>query len=216
MTNLFIVDVDHTLFDAKKFEQAEVQVLSKFVPVTLEKLAEAKRSVRDQDGRFTLEQLVSKLLAGVSDFEQAKQRSIDEIYKLPFETYLYEGAAEAVRNLTNYGKVIVFSQGEELLQSAKVRALIVGEILTSDDIFIHTDKLSQIVTILEKYKDRRVFVFDDHKYYLAEFQKHNAQVITVLIETQETASDRTNPFMPMLAAKDLSEAVTKVEELLRS
>lgn len=160
-----------------------------------------------------MQQLVTTLLTVDASNETVKE-AVAKIHLLPFQSYIYENVSQALQELSRLGKIVLFSQGEEEFQYAKVAGLIDNHILTKADVFVFKNKTAAIAKLVDKFSGYKKYVFDDHKKYLHQFYELDNGIVTILIETQERATDTIDgvTFAPSLAAPTFAEAVQKVKE----
>lgn len=212
---VFMVDVDHTLLDTGKVKQAILGLLEEHAAITEEDFANAVIAVRDEKGFYTVAQVVEQVIEAVGHPIDPAQVA-DSIFALPFDSYYYDGAAQAVKKLEQYGEVAIFTQGEEAFQLRKVSPLLADGIITREQVIVHQDKASIVKETVTKYADKTIVVFDDHQRFLLEFAKAHPHVVTCLIETQENHADQvtSTPFSPTLWSPSLTQAVATIEEII--
>lgn len=157
---VFLFDVDNTLLDNDAF-QADLST----------HLAEAYGAARRDRYWALFEEERERF--GFVDYLAALQRlrvenlgdpsllrMSDWFFDYPFASRLYPRAFEAVRHLSQWGPVVVLSDGDAVFQPLKVRRSGVGAVF-GDDVLIFIHKEQDLAEVERLYPAHRYALIDD-------------------------------------------------------
>lgn len=94
----------------------------------------------------------------------------------------YEEDEDALEKLSRIADLGIFSQGEDSFQRNKLNNTKLKRFFDDESIHIHVDKAQIIKEVLEKYKNRKIFLVDDKLDILAKVKTIDPGVFTVWIK----------------------------------
>lgn len=119
---------------------------------------------------------------------------------------IYEEVMKALIQLSGLASLGIFSKGETEFQKTKLEKTGMMKFFKKNDIHIFEDKDASLISVLEKYKDSRIFLVDDKLGILHSAKKHMPQIITVWVKRGPYASsqDPIEDFAPSVTIDNLS------------
>ena len=97
------------------------------------------------------------------------------------EHKIYEEVMQVLNNLNAVATLGIFSKGEVQFQKTKLDKTGMGKFFEENNIHIFDDKDVNLTSVLEKYKDSRIFLVDDKLRILYSAKKHMPQVFTIWV-----------------------------------
>lgn len=122
------------------------------------------------------------------------------------EHKIYDEIIGVLNSLSSIATLGIFSKGETEFQKTKLEKTGMAKFFKKNNIHIFDNKDENLINVLEKYKDSKLFLVDDKLEVLYSAKKHLPQVITVWVkrgpyaEHQEPIED----FTPSATIDDLS------------
>lgn len=119
---------------------------------------------------------------------------------------IYEEVMEVLTQLTNVAIMGIFSKGETEFQKTKLRKTGMMKFFKENNVHIFDDKDVNLIQVLEKYKDAKLFLVDDKLGVLFFAKKHMPQIITVWVKRGPYAEHQgpIEDFVPSVTINNLS------------
>lgn len=131
------------------------------------------------------------------------------------KTYkLYEEVEEALKMLSEVCEIGIFSQGEDSFQREKLKQTLIHTHFKEEDIHIFALKDENIGSVLNKYKDREVFLVDDKLEVLKLGKDLSENVYAIWLKRGPFAAAQEGivGFTPDAVISNLSEAVAFINK----
>lgn len=127
---------------------------------------------------------------------------------------LYEEVEEALKILSSLAEIGIFSQGEGEFQREKLKQTLIHEHFEEKNIHIFARKDENLGNVLDKYKDREVFLVDDKLEVLKLGKDLNENVYAIWLKRGPFADVQEDivGFTPDATIFNLSEAVAFVNK----
>lgn len=141
------------------------------------------------------------------DTAQFKESGLT-IYKL------YEEVEEALKTLSFIAEIGIFSQGEGEFQREKLKQTLIHDHFKEENIHIFVSKDENLGNVLDKYKDREIFLVDDKLEVLKLGKDLNENVYAIWLKRGPFADVQEDivGFTPDATIFNLSEAVAFVDK----
>jgi FMN phosphatase YigB (HAD superfamily) len=141
------------------------------------------------------------------DTAQFKESGLT-IYKL------YDEVEEALKTLSSIAEIGIFSQGEDAFQREKLRQTLIHEHFKEENIHIFASKDENLGSVLDKYKDREIFLVDDKLEVLKLGKDLSENVYAIWLKRGPFADVQKDivGFTPDATIINLSEAVAFVNK----
>lgn len=183
---LVLFDIDHTLFDTRRYLTLCFEALAKHLEVTnLSKfltLAFEQYRIQRKSGTFHPQKFLSAVLIATGNRTPAKE--LEQIFKDKniIKNSLYPDVEDVLKQLSDRGIILgIFSHGEQSLQKNKIAGL--SEVFEEKYIHINdVDKLKEIPSVLKRNRDKKIYIIDDLPGVLRSFKEQNSYVTTILID----------------------------------
>ncbi|MBF8249934.1 MAG: hypothetical protein HW400_535 [Candidatus Levybacteria bacterium] len=119
---------------------------------------------------------------------------------------IYEEVMGILSQLKNIASLGVFSKGEVEFQKTKLRKTGMIKFFQENNIHIFDDKEVNLLDVLEKYKDSKLFFVDDKLGILYSAKKHMPGIITVWVKRGPYAAIQKpiEDFVPSATINNLS------------
>lgn len=214
---VIIFDVDHTLFDTDRYLDSIFTSLAEILPdmnkeeiVSVAKETYIKLREVDVFHPLRFADMLQKHLH--RDLDTYKIVQILEDTTM-LASCLYSDVYETLEQLSKESSLTlaIFSTGDRELQIRKIQAI--HSFFRERDIHIYPLKDVEIPQVLAQYKDKKIFVIDDHVRVLAEFAKENVVSTKIWITRPGVMHNDTEQdyFMPDQHISVLSELLSIVE-----
>lgn len=161
-----LLDIDNTILDISSVKnQISTVIDDNYGRGASEKFWQVYEQVRDEFGFVKVKEIATRFakLVGSPDYASAVAAFIE----VPFEEYLLPGARELIDFLGKNTNLVVFSDGDDLFQGAKVKRLGLNNI--ASEVIISESKKDLFPRIKAKHSD--VVVIDDKPAILDEAKK---------------------------------------------
>ncbi len=210
---VLLLDIDHTLFDTRLYTNLCYQEIftytgssdkEEFIRVCNQLYAEQRKV-----GPFTTSQFIDSLYVVFPI--QTKRSTLEKIFadETIIRKALYPDTEETLQKLSQRKDLLigVFSTGPLHHQRSKINSLL--SYFHQEHIHINeADKIKDIPSILERHKERKVYVVDDLAKVLHNFKAKNDSIITILIERDVILTkDQVLDFEPDYRVKSLDEII---------
>ena len=133
----------------------------------------------------------------------------EEYYASNFKNFsLHSEVVEVLQELSNFGTIGIFSEGERSLQELKLLQTKVNEFFKQDYIHIVERKKDSMRDVISKYKDKKL-IFVDDRLDMLQYAKQSNPNITVIWLQRGYYADKQNAilgFSPDARATNLKEA----------
>lgn len=129
----------------------------------------------------------------------------------------YEEVKEILIKLSELASLGIFSKGETEFQKTKLKKTGMIKFFKDNNVHIFNDKDANLINVLEKYKDSKLFLVDDKLEILYSAKKHMPQVLTIWVKRGPFA-ERQKPiegFSPDEQVENLSEVLRIVQKMLK-
>ena len=122
---------------------------------------------------------------------------------------LYDEILLVLPSLANVAELGIFSKGEDAFQNAKLQATGIENFFQHINVHIFEDKDVNVGSVIEKYKDLKIFLIDDKLMTLHNAKTNNPSVFTIWIKRGPFAQDETllSNFSPDAIVANLKEVI---------
>jgi hypothetical protein len=119
---------------------------------------------------------------------------------------IYDETMKILTQLKRVASLGIFSKGEAGFQKAKLEKTGMLKFFEENNIHIFDNKDANLISVLEKYKDSKLFLVDDKLEILCSAKRHMPQVITVWVKRGPYAQiqEPIENFVPSATIDDLS------------
>ncbi len=187
MRKVFIIDFDYTLSDTSKVKADITDTLTSKIGKEITKhFWEYYEKTKKQNGRIDFPQTLIDFI-DLNKKEIISTTAIDIFKSLPFDMHLHSGVKDAFKSLQKQGDIYIYSEGEPNYQLEKVRKS--GLDIYTKEVFCFTDKLKNLPTLFNTFKDYKIIYVEDKVKYLIEAEKLNPNIITVFVNQGEYAQN---------------------------
>lgn len=130
------------------------------------------------------------------------------------EHRIYKEVMQVLESLSKIAMLGIFSKGENEFQKTKLKKTGMIKFFEENNIHIFDDKDVNLIGVLEKYKDSKIFLVDDKLGILYSAKKHTLQVFTIWVKRGPFAEIQKpiKGFSPDAEIKNLSEVVGIVRQ----
>jgi len=120
---------------------------------------------------------------------------------------IYEEVVKVLDALSTFATLGIFSKGETQFQKTKLEKTGILKHFREENINIFIDKDVNLIQVIEKYKDSRIFFVDDKLEILYSAKKHAKQVFTIWVKRGWYAENQKGipGFKPDAEVENLSE-----------
>lgn len=157
------MDVDGTLLNTQKLKIAiGEEFVKQFGKDSASKLWDVYTKVLNEKGFVDIKEIARTLAPSlkINDFSLVENVFLDS----PFRDFLFPGALAFLKGLLPQGKVLIYSQGDDLYQPRKIRESGIEEIVGKENVIIKKDKeeyFSELKKDLEKEIFSEITVIDN-------------------------------------------------------
>lgn len=122
------------------------------------------------------------------------------------EHKIYEEVTQVLDSLNTFAILGIFSKGEDEFQKTKLEKTKMLKFFKEENIHIFDDKDANLIQVLEKYKNSKLFLVDDKLDILYFAKKHMPQIITVWVKRGPYAAAQKpiEDFIPSATIDDLA------------
>lgn len=202
MNNLFLIDLDHTLFDTEKYKVFVSQKLIDILGTSdlVEEFWIQEKELRNQPDHFTT--VVDKWSGRFPNPEEVRRSLKILFYESDFSAFIFPDVLDSLTNLKEFGTCWLFSTGDVKLQLAKIAH---SELRSKfDEIKIFDNKLEFLPQVYNEYAEtHRVWFIDNHLSYLKLAHDADQKLKTVHIRRYDF--ETTEEFKPTLEIETLTE-----------
>lgn len=188
-TTLFCVDFDETLMNT---DRLKVDIIETIRSLGKEELVatylEAYEATRQEFGVPRVP-LALKTMAERYALDRSTLSRISDIFHtFSYQDYLYDGAEEAITHLKNFGKVVLFSDGDAFSQPTKVYATSIATLV--DGILILPGKTNYFADLSGFWPAGKYVFIDDKQKVLDTAKDYFAhRSTTVFVQQGRYASE---------------------------
>lgn len=121
----------------------------------------------------------------------------------------YEEVMQVLNSLSSFVTLGIFSKGETQFQKTKLEKTGIQRLFKEEDVHIFIDKDINLIRVIDKYKDFKIFLVDDKLEILRSAKKHMKQVFTIWVKRGPFAENQKEipGFSPDVEVETLSEIV---------
>lgn len=182
MDKIILFDIDYTLFDTTKYRSLVFIKLQELLPdvAHVPQLAEESYEEIRKTSWFAIEKFKRAFLQHVPG---ANPKIIERVWQdtTLLKESLYPEVTDVLEKLAQKHITFgIFSAGAASFQRSKLTEL--QHFFQDEHIHIHTIKENNLATVLEKYKDKQVFLVDDYLPIIEKAKKINAGVVTIWVK----------------------------------
>ena len=129
---------------------------------------------------------------------------------------IYGEVMQVLDGLNEVATLGIFSKGESEFQKTKLKKTGMAKFFKKENIHIFDDKDINLIEVIDKYKDYKIFLVDDKLGILYSAKKHMPQVIAIWVKRGPYAQNQTEiiGFKPDAIVDNLSEVVKIVKSKL--
>lgn len=127
---------------------------------------------------------------------------------------IYDEVMGVLMQLSGLANLGIFSKGENEFQKIKLKKTGMMKFFKQNDVHIFGDKDANLIGVLGKYKNSKLFLVDDKLGVLYSAKKHMPQAIAVWVKRGPFAKSQKaiSGFTPDAEVENLSEVVKIVKE----
>ena len=132
------------------------------------------------------------------------------------EHKIYEEVIEVLESLSKIARLGIFSKGKTEFQKIKLEKTGMMKFFKDYDIHIFDDKDANLINVLGKYKDSKLFLVDDKLEILYSAKKHMSKVFTIWVKRGPFAKiqEPISGFKPDAEIMNLQEIVSIINSKL--
>lgn len=198
----FFVDFDHTLFDSNRFKQ--------HLTAEIEKLAQSQELVATfwmfEKELRSLPHYISEVIKQTCE-KHGRLDLMDDLQALllnvNFAEYLFPEVKESLRKMQSFGKIFIFSQGDQLYQQVKIHKTGISEFV--EETFIFSDKMNSYPQLVSYYPNGDIWFLDNHLTYLKKAKDEVPRTVTIWVKRDEYGND--DNFTPDHTISDFDQLV---------
>jgi FMN phosphatase YigB (HAD superfamily) len=185
---VFLLDVDNTLLDNDRLKADLDQELQQILgPQRTERFWQLYEQVRTERKYVDYPRTVQLMANEYHDPDMGRrlQETLDAI---PFRSYVYPHALEAIAHLKTLGTVVILSDGDPVFQPKKIRESGL-EAAVDGHVIISVHKEEELATVFARYPARHYVIIDDKPRILSVLEREcPAEFTTVLVLQGKYAS----------------------------
>ncbi|HEV3311296.1 MAG TPA: HAD family hydrolase [Chloroflexota bacterium] len=183
MTDLvFLLDVDNTLLDNDRLKaDLDLRIGALLGPEAANQFWEVYESVRRGEQYVDFPGTLAEFTRLHPDLPNDDLRAL--ILDMPFQSYAYPGASEAIRYLATIGVPVILSDGDPVFQLMKIEKsgmapLVEGRVILT----IH--KQDEMDAVFERFPAAHYAMIDDKTTILADCERRYPRLITTVLVCQ--------------------------------
>lgn len=207
MPKLFLLDLDHTLFDTEHLKTDVAESLLTVVQdqKQVEDFFAIEKSNRSKP--FYIQE-ATRQFCEKYHFTDKCQNIYNCLLDHDFSTYIFPDVPSALTQLRQLGKVAIFTTGDSLFQQVKVHQSQLAQQV--DFLFIYDDKLLHLDELVKQFANQEIWYVDNHLDLLSPAHDIAPQINTVWMNRDARLPE--NNFQPTLAVKNLTEFTNHIEQ----
>lgn len=123
---------------------------------------------------------------------------------------IYQEVMGVLMQLSSLASLGIFSKGENEFQKTKLKKTGMVKFFKENNIHIFDDKDANLINVLEKYNDSRLFLIDDKLGILYSAKKHTSQIFTIWVKRGPYAQKQGKipGFKPDAEVENLEEVIS--------
>lgn len=212
---IVLFDIDHTLFNGELYREKVFSAMAEKLPLLDHKkfinVAEDEFWKIRKNGPFFPKEyaknLVKELTLSIEESELEKVFWDENIIR----SSLYEEAEAVLRELSkdNNYSIGIFSAGPPEFQKAKIKFL--DQYFNQEHKHIFLLKKDAIVSVLQKYKDTKLYVLDDILSVLSQLKEANPSICTIWVKKRKPVTKEKSKYKADYEITDLREIIDIVK-----
>lgn len=129
------------------------------------------------------------------------------------EHKIYSEVRQVLDSLSVFATLGIFSKGESEFQRTKLEETGILRLFKEENVHIFDDKDVNLIQVINKYRDSKIFLVDDKLGILYSAKKHMPKIITVWVKRGWYAQNQKEipGFIPDAEVENLSEVVRIVQ-----
>lgn len=174
---VFFIDVDNTLLNNDHIKE---EIKNSLIKVLGEE--EANHFWQHHDS-FRQEKKLIDFPNIIREYCQEKHKNTCELtlgrifQNIEFKHALYPQASDVIKHLKTIGKVVLFTEGDDVYQKMKLEKSGLSEL--SDGVELYKHKLDHLKEIVGKYKNHKAIFIEDRSDILQKIKKLLPEVFTI-------------------------------------
>jgi len=123
---------------------------------------------------------------------------------------LYKEILPVLKSLATTAELGIFSKGEDSSQNVKLQETGIGNFFQQENVHVFEDKDENLKSVLDKYKNLKIYIVDDRLATLYSARAINSSVFTIWIKRGPFAQDETllSNFSPDATINNLEEVLS--------
>lgn len=209
---IILFDIDYTLFNTDSYREKLYSLLcpslgcdiNSFYKIAKDAEKESKTSV----GYFHPKHFLQNLLRSAKRPVTVEQ--LENIFWNGFfyDSSIYPEVVEVFNTLKEmHIKIGIFSTGDPFHQRQKIASI--SHFIKHENIHIFTNKIPELITVLQGYKAYKVFVADDLRIVLSAIEKFDKNITTIWVKHTKKfeQSETIDNFQPDREISTISEII---------
>lgn len=205
MNTVVLFDIDHTLFDTRKFLGKVYKKFSEDFGSNPKIIKRAVEEVRKELGYFDFMVFFKKLATKIKQEEAVIKRIFYDENIL--ETSLYKESKDVLQILSRGNVIGIFSQGFNKFQRAKLLTL--EHLLQKHHVHVVLNKHTMLPKIISKYKSKELYLVDDALLVLHAAKKLDQSIFTIWVNRGRIAKKQKpiTGFKPDATVRNLKQVI---------
>jgi len=179
---ILLLDIDHTILDLNRTRKFLIHKLKKLfkedIP-SIEKTTDFIINKVTKENKIFNPYMFINELAGKCSIKKNKIKNIVWT-KERFKKSLYKDVKPFIKRIKGYLDIYIFSQGYIKYQKQKLAGL--EGLINKKNILIFEDKKINIKRILNKFKNKKIYLIDDSPVIINFAKKVNNKIIAILMK----------------------------------
>lgn len=185
MQKIIFFDIDRTLYNYQAFLKSFTSQIMQKYNLKEEELEILKTIYEDNKtkyGYFAPNKFIGPI---IEHFPFMDKKFLNAIFwdEKMFTENLYKDSKELF-NIAKVAKIGVFSEGDEKFQKEKIEKF--RQVIDDENLYVFIKKLDLLPKLINKYKNYKIYLVDDHLAVLLRAKEIDKNVFTIMINRSKT------------------------------